>query len=203
MVPVAAARAGLFSLLGTAVAATVHHLAFDSSPSLLVRGLAALVLFGLALPGAGHDKPLVRQLALATTAQVGVGYWFVRADDAIPVPPHALWPSSVHAGWPVVVGHVLLTVLSAVLLRGVDNCRRRVLYVAGRKWLHLREVLHRLFTPVRAPVDVSVARRGGRHAHAGPVPGVPRPALLADAVVRRGPPAFSPLPRSRRLSVCI
>lgn len=70
MVPVATARAGLFSVLGTAVSSTVHHLAFDSSPSWLVRGLAALVLFAVALPGAGHDKPLVRQLVLAAGAQV-------------------------------------------------------------------------------------------------------------------------------------
>ncbi|MET9386718.1 hypothetical protein ABZY09_38195 [Streptomyces sp. NPDC002928] len=203
VVPVAAARAGLFSVLGTAVASAVHHLAFDSSPSWGVRGLAALVLFGVALPGAGQDKPLARQLVLAAGAQAVVGYWFVRADGAVSVPAHALWPSSVHAGWLVVIGHVLLTVLCAVLLHGVDTCRRRVLYVAGREWEKLREVLRRLFTPVRTPADPTAAPCTGGRAYAGPVPGVPLQVLLADTVVRRGPPSSSRLPRTRRLSVCI
>ncbi|UUU35844.1 hypothetical protein JIX56_41725 [Streptomyces sp. CA-210063] len=100
--PVAAVRAGLFAVLGTAVAGTVHHLAFDANPSWSVRTLAALVLFGLALPGAGHDKPLIRQLMPAVAAQAVVGFWFVRADDALTVPAHGVWPSSVHAGWPVI-----------------------------------------------------------------------------------------------------
>ncbi|WP_405870854.1 hypothetical protein [Streptomyces sp. NBC_00005] len=203
VVPVAAARAGLFSVLGTAVASTVHHLAFDSSPSWLVRALAACLLFGVALPGAGHDKPLVRQLVLAAGTQVVVGYWFVRADGSVSVPGHALWPSSVHAGWPVVIGHVLLTVLCAMLLHGVDTCRRRVLYAAGCEWEKLREVLRRLFTPVRTSADPTAARHAGACAFAGPAPGVPLQVLLADTVVRRGPPASSLLPRTRRPSVCI
>jgi hypothetical protein len=203
VVPVAAARAGLFSVLGTAVAATVHHLAFDSSPSLIVRGLAACLLFGVALPGAGQDKPLIRQLVLAAGAQAVVGYWFVRADDALSVPAHSVWPSSVHAGWPVVIAHALLTVLCAVLLHGVDTCRRRVLYVSGREWDKLRELLCRLFTPVHAPVDPTAATCAGRRTFAGPAPGAPRQVLLADTVVRRGPPQSSLLPRTRQLSVCI
>ncbi|WP_427919112.1 hypothetical protein [Streptomyces sp. cg40] len=204
VVPVAAARAGLFSVLGTAVASTVHHLAFDSSPSWLVRALAACLLFGIALPGAGQDKPLARQLVLAAGAQLVVGYWFVRADGAVSVPAHAVWPSSVHAGWPVVVAHVLLTVLCAVLLRGVDTCRRRVLYVAGREWEHLRELMRRLLAPVRTPVDLTASVRAGWRTYAGPAPGVPFQILLADTVVRRGPPSPSSRPPlMRRLSVCI
>lgn len=191
VVPVAAVRAGLFSLLGTAVAVTVHHLAFDSSPSWSVRALAACLLFGVALPGAGQDKPLVRQLMLAVGAQVAVGYWFVRADNAVTVPAHAVWPTSVHAGWPVVVAHVALTVLCAVLLHGVDTCRRRVLYVAGREWEHLRELVRGLFTPVRAPLGLSRAAAGPRP-RPGPAPGPPVQVLLAGAVVRRGPPLSSP-----------
>jgi hypothetical protein len=189
-VPVAAARAGLFSVLGTAVAGTVHHLAFDSSPSWGVRALAACLLFGVALPGAGHDKPLVRQLVLAFGAQAVVGYWFVRADGAVSVPARAVRPSSVHAGAAVVGGHVVLTVLCAVLLRGVDTCRRRVLYVAGREWEHLRELVRRLFAPFGIPLDLSAAgacRRPSR----GSAPGCPVQVLLADAVVRRGPPRSS------------
>jgi len=203
VVPVAVARAGLFSVLGTAVAGTVHHLAFDSSPSWLVRGLAVCLLFGVALPGAGQDKPLVRQLILSAGAQSVVGYWFVRSDDAISVPAHAVWPSSVHAGRPVVIAHVLLTVLCAVLLRGVDTCRRRVLYVAGREWEKLRELMRRLLAPIGASVGPTVAVCAGRRTYAGPTPGVPFRVLLADTVVRRGPPFSSRPPLTRRLSVRI
>ncbi|WP_328828864.1 hypothetical protein OHT77_14830 [Streptomyces sp. NBC_00252] len=156
-----------------------------------MRALAACLLFGVALPGAGQDKPLVRQLMLAVGAQVAVGYWFVRADNAVTVPAHAVWPTSVHAGWPVVVAHVALTVLCAVLLHGVDTCRRRVLYVAGREWEHLRELVRGLFTPVRAPLGLSRAAAGPRP-RPGPAPGPPVQVLLAGAVVRRGPPLSSP-----------
>ncbi|MET7477195.1 hypothetical protein ABZT17_22885 [Streptomyces sp. NPDC005648] len=184
VVPVAAVRAGLFSVLGTTVASTVHHLAFDSIPSLGVRALAACLLFGVALPGAGHDKPLLRQLLLAAGSQLVVGYWFVRADPAVHVPAHAYWPSSVHAGAPVVAAHMALTVLGAVLLHGVDTCRRRVLWAAGR------ELLSRLFAPLFAPPLVLDAGLVGRRPCAGTVVDGPvrLRLLLADSVVRRGPP---------------
>ena len=191
VVPVAVVRAGLFSLLGTAVAVTVHHLAFDSGPPWSVRALAACLLFAVALPGAGQDKPLVRQLMLAVGAQAIVGYWFVRADDTVAVPAHALWPTSVHAGWPAVVAHVSLTVLCAVLLHGVDTCRRRVLYAAGREWEHLRELVRRLFMPVRTPLDLGAAA-AGRRLRPGPAPSRPVQVLLAGVLVRRGPPLSSP-----------
>lgn len=193
VVPVAAARAGLFSLLGTAVAGTVHHVAFDSNPSWSVRAAAALVLFAIAMPGAGHDKPLLRQLVLAAVAQVAVGYWFVRADDAVHIPAHALWPTSVHAGWPVVAAHVVLTVWGAVLLHGVDTCRRQVLYVAGCEWERLRELLRGLFGPVRKPLDLTAAAAAGRRCSARSAPRSPAQFLLAGVDVRRGPPSSLPL----------
>lgn len=184
VVPVAAVRAGLFSALGTVVASTVHHLAFDSSPSLSVRALAAVLLFVVALPGAGHDKPLVRQVLLAVGSQLVVGYWFVRADPAVNVPAHAFWPSSLHAGAPVVAAHVALTVLGAVLLHGVDTCRRRVLCAAGR------ELLERLFAPWSTPLDLDTDAVGCRPCP-GPAVDGPTRLLLADSVVRRGPPCPS------------
>ncbi|MET8291936.1 hypothetical protein ABZV80_43440, partial [Streptomyces sp. NPDC005132] len=60
-----------------------------------MRVLVACLLFGIALPGAGQDKLLVRQLVLAASSQAVVGYWFVRADDVVNVPAHGVWPSSV------------------------------------------------------------------------------------------------------------
>ena len=44
--------------------------AFESSPSWGVRAATALVLFGVAIPGAGQDKPLVRHLILEVGAQL-------------------------------------------------------------------------------------------------------------------------------------
>ncbi|WP_406164619.1 hypothetical protein [Streptomyces sp. NBC_00996] len=187
VVPVAAVRAGLFSVLGTAVAGTVHHLAFDSSPSWGVRAAAALVFFAVALPGAGQQKSLAWQLTLAAGAQVAVGYWFVRADDAVASPAHAAWPSSVHAGWPVVGAHLLLTVLCAVLLHGMDTCRRRVLRAAGR------DLLRRLFAPVCAPLELTVSAGAEQCAGYGDDRASPAVIFLADAVARRGPPFSSPL----------
>ncbi|MFG2524914.1 hypothetical protein [Streptomyces sp. NPDC048527] len=191
VVPVAAVRAGLFSALGTSVTFTVHHLAFDSSPSWGVRLLAAFLLFAVALPGAGQDKSLGWQLLLAFGCQAVVGYWFVRADGAVTVPAHEVWPSSVHAGWPVVAGHVVLTVLGAVLLHGVDTCRRRVLYVAGREWEAFRALVRKLFAPVCTPLDLALAG-GAWSSRSGPGRAPPARILLADTVVRRGPPVSPP-----------
>ncbi|MFJ7905005.1 hypothetical protein ACIQ6V_31740 [Streptomyces sp. NPDC096198] len=183
--PVAAVRAGLFSVLGTAVASTVHHLAFDSTPSWGTRIAAALVFFVIALPGAGRDKPLSWQLALAAGAQLASGLWFVRADHAVTLPTHAVWPSAAHAGLPVVVAHVLLTALCAVLLHGMDTCRRRVLCAAGR------DLLRWLFAPARASFELTVCACAGACPGYGDDRASPAVILLADAVVRRGPPLSS------------
>jgi hypothetical protein len=130
-------------------------------------------------------------LALAFVCQAVVGYWFVRADGAVSVPVHEVWPTSVHAGWPVFVAHVVLTALGAVLLHGVDTCRRRVLVVAARRqWEALRALLRRLLAPVRTPVDLAVAGVVWR-AGLGPVRAPPASAFLVGAVVRRGPPVSS------------
>lgn len=192
VVPVAAVRAGLFSALGTSVSFMVHHLAFDSSPSWNVRLFAAFLLFAVALPGSGRDKSLPCQLLLAFGCQAVVGYWFVRADGAVNVPAHEMWPSSFHAGWPVVAGHVVLTVIGAVLLCGVDTCRRRLLYVAGREWEAFRALLRKLFAPVSTPLDLAVAKAAWIF-RSGPARVPPARVALADIVVRRGPPSSLPL----------
>ncbi|WP_143658337.1 hypothetical protein [Streptomyces sp. Tue6028] len=163
-------------------------MAFDSSPSWGVRAVAALVFFAIALPGApgaGREKPLAWQVTLAAGAQVVIGYWFVRADDAVSVPAHAVWPSSVHASWPVAIAHVVLTAWSAVLLHGMDTCRRRVLRAAGR------ELLRRLFAPVCTPLELAASTDPERCPRYGEDRTSPAVDLLADAVVRRGPPFFS------------
>ncbi|MEV3855097.1 hypothetical protein AB0J38_12315 [Streptomyces sp. NPDC050095] len=168
---------------------TVHHLAFGSSPSWGSRALAALVLFGAALPGAGHDKPLGRQLVLAVGCQAVVGYGFLRLDGGVSVP--AMWPSAVHAGWPVVVAHLVLTVLCAVLLHGIDAGRRGVLVAAGRQWEVLRALLRCLLGPVRTPLDLTAVGAVWR-ASPGPGRAPPTRTVLVGTVVRRGPPLPPP-----------
>ncbi|ASN27031.1 hypothetical protein LK07_26830 [Streptomyces pluripotens] len=192
VVPVAVARAAIFSVLGTAVTGIVHHLAFASSPSWLVKVLAVCFLFAVALPGAGGDKSLREQVALAFGCQAAVGYWFVLADSAVEFRAHALLPTAVHAGWSVVVGHVALTLLCAVLLHGLDRSRRRVRYVAGQEWGALRALLRRLLAPVCTSYELTGAG-AARHLIPGPTRAPPASTLLVGAVVRRGPP-FLPLP---------
>ncbi|MEU4996049.1 hypothetical protein [Streptomyces sp. NPDC021622] len=191
-VPVAAVRAALFSGVGSALAGMVHHLAFDSNPSWGARILAALVLFGVALPGAGQETPLRRQVLLSYGTQLAVGWWFVLADDSTGLAPHGEWPSAVHAGAPVVVAHLALTLLCAILLHGLGACRRRVLYAAGRDHGALGDLVRRLFAPLPTPCDMGL---GGGLPRLSPLPARASPVafLLTDEVVRRGPPSPRPL----------
>ncbi|MFJ3306497.1 hypothetical protein ACIPSA_25915 [Streptomyces sp. NPDC086549] len=88
----------------------------------------------------------------------------------------------------MVVAHVLLTVLCAVLLHGMDTCRRRVLCAAGR------ELLRRLFAPICVPLELAAGTGVERRPGYGDDRASPVVTFLADAVVRRGPPLPSPLP---------
>ncbi|MFI6875060.1 hypothetical protein ACIBL6_16650 [Streptomyces sp. NPDC050400] len=147
---VAAVRAGLFSILGTAVAVMTHH--------------------------------------LALVCQAVLSHWFVRADGAVRVPTHEVWPSSVHA-----VAHVAPTALCAVVLYGVDTCRRRVLVAAGRRrWEALRILLRRLFVPLPVSQEPAVVRAAWRTAP-GPERVPPATLFPAGTVLRRGPPRLQPL----------
>lgn len=189
-VPVRAVRAGLFALLAMTVGTITHHLAFDSSPAVEVRLLATVTLFGLALPGAGQARSLRGQLALAFAAQASLGYLFLLADGV--VAPHAAEVSAAHVSWPVAVtAYAVLPLLGAFVLHGVDSARRRVLCAAAQELGVLRRWVARLLCPVlvlRGVPDSAAAWR------LTPEPArIPASMLLADHVLRRGPPVF-PLP---------
>ncbi|WP_433453571.1 hypothetical protein ACQPXS_35600 [Streptomyces sp. CA-142005] len=194
MAVMAVARAGMFSLLGTIVTVIVHDLAFESNPSRLVKALAACFLFAVALPGAGSNKSLRTQVLLAFGCQAVIGYWFVLADSSVTFREHGLLPSAVLAGWPVVIGHIVLALLCAVLLHGLDDSVRRVLYAAGKEWCALRALLRRLLVPGCTPYEVTEFG-AARRVSSGPTRAPPSSVLLAGAVVRRGPP-FLPLPHA-------
>lgn len=188
----AVVRAGLFSLLGTMVTVIVHDLAFDSNPSRLVQSLAACFLFVVALPGAGSDKSLRTQVLLAFGCQTVIGYGFVLPDKSVAFREHGLLPPCVLAGWPVAMGHILLTLLCAVLLHGLDDSVRRVLYAARKEWCALRALLRRLLVPARLAYEA--AEFGfAWHVNSGPTQARSLAVPLAGAVIRRGPP-FLPLP---------
>ncbi|MFJ9037324.1 hypothetical protein ACIRF8_12130 [Streptomyces sp. NPDC102406] len=189
--PVAAARAGLFAVLGTSVSVTVHHLAFGSGPPWAAHVLAALLLFAAALPGAGHDKPLRRQVLLALGSQAAIGLWLVATDDQVSVPVHTRAPAAMHAVWPVVAAHVVLTVLCAVMLHGADAGRRGILVAAGRQWQALRALLRCLSGPVRTPLDLTALGAVWRTSP-GPGRAPPTRTVLVGTVVRRGPPLVPP-----------
>ncbi|MBK6016872.1 hypothetical protein [Streptomyces sp. MBT53] len=170
----------------------VHDLAFESNPSRLVKALAACFLFVVALPGAGSGKSLRTQVLLAFGCQAVIGYWFVLADSSVAFRDHGLLPSSVLAGWPVVIGHILLALLCAVLLHGLDDSVRRVLYAAGKEWCALRALLRTLLVPGHIAYKATESGAAGR-VDSGPTRAPSSSALLAGAVVRRGPPHL-PLP---------
>ncbi|WP_329126101.1 hypothetical protein [Streptomyces sp. NBC_01465] len=136
----------------------------------------------------GHVPPV------ATVAAVRAGLFSVLGTFVTVIVQDLAFessPSAALAGWRVVVGHIVLALLCAVLLHGLDNSWRRVLYAAGQEWCALRALLRRLLSPCCTSYEVTEFGAAWR-VSSGPTRAPPTSVLLAGAVVRRGPPQLSP-----------
>ncbi|GAA1707918.1 hypothetical protein GCM10009680_55890 [Streptomyces yatensis] len=183
-VPVTAAWASVFSVTNTVLALVGHHVVFDASPSWTARAAVAALLFVLAFFGAGRASVPARQVRLALVAQAVAGCWFaIGSADA-----HG---RLTEAGL-LVAAHVVMTVLLALMLHTVCSGRLAAVRTAASELRSLCAWLWRLLFPGLG-VDATVPAVPTMPVFSGSARASPAGPLLADCVIRRGPPPGVPL----------
>ncbi|MFD4689010.1 hypothetical protein [Streptomyces sp. NPDC058463] len=200
--PLVAARAAVFAVAGTALAASSHHLVSGHGLTWRAGLLAAAALFLLVLPVVRRTRSLTVVWAATGGAQ-GALHWWLQQATLHPAPgaaavhhaahhstpqAHQLWNNSEHATTAMTAAHLTAALLVAW---GVQQAERacRAAAAAG---VHLSNLLRRLQPST-----------GTQHVCGQQVPPATRlrepsrPShwvLLAHAVVRRGPPMTRAIP---------
>lgn len=200
--PLPVLRAALFAIVGTALGVSAHHLVAEGPAPWRQSALTVLALFGVGLVGARRPRSLATVLAACGAAQAGLHSWLMTAHaDATAATPmaampgrmhhaadtHQAWHGRLHDSLAMTAVHALAAVLVAVLLHRTDTVC----------W-SLARGLTTAIDAVRARIATVRALLGGRPplGESGPsalaLVWLERPspvgAVLADVVVRRGPP---------------
>lgn len=189
----AVTRAGMFSLVSTVLAIATHHFVFGAMPSMGPRAVAAVGLFGAALPMAARPASIGRWLAVVCGGQAVACWWLQQASSGLATAPRNDWfLVPVHAHQSLIVAQLALTLLMSCMLHGADSACRRLLSSMRRELQAVRAHLWRLLCPLLAPY-APVLPQTHLPRSSGPARASPLSALLANAVVRRGPPPRLPL----------
>ncbi|GHD33248.1 hypothetical protein GCM10010313_78620 [Streptomyces violarus] len=203
--PLPVFRAAVFALVGTVLGVSAHHLVAEGPAPWRQSTSAVAVLFAVGLAGARRPRSLISVVAVCGVAQCALHLWLTTAHaHAAPATAmsahahhgtdaHTTWHERLHDSLAMTTVHAASAVLVAVLLhqadtvcwsvaRGltaaVDAVRTRMATV----WTLLGE------RPAPAPYQLPAVIQAW----------LQRPplkeAVLADVVVRRGPPqAGTPL----------
>jgi hypothetical protein len=183
----------MFAVVSTILAIASHHFIFGAMPSLGARAVVAAGLFGAALPVAARPVSAGRWLAVVFGGQAVACWWLHQASGGLAAVPRDDWfLVPIHAHQSHVVGQLVLTLLMAFMLHGADSACRRLLLHVGRELRVVRRNLWRILCPVAAR-NAPALPQTHLPQSPGPVRGSPLSTLLADAVVRRGPPSRPPL----------
>ncbi|MFD8076863.1 hypothetical protein ACFV3E_29900 [Streptomyces sp. NPDC059718] len=201
-VRVPAARAAVFATVSVVLAVTGHHLVSGDTIAWRAAGIAGLVLWSLVLPVIRKPRSLPVTVVATVAVQGALHSWLgvgpvlsgeVRPHHRHPagrgltaLANHDAWHAGHHNGWLMAAVHLTAAVVVAWCLHHADHACQAV----GTT----RRMLRAAFATVRAWLLGAAF-----HSHLG-VPGARRvlphfrllprgPAVLAHAVVRRGPPA--------------
>lgn len=192
--PLPVLRAAVFAVVATVLGLSAHRLAADSSVPWTRAALAALALFGAGLAGTRRPRSFLAVAVLNVAGQAGLHLWLgsgmgSSADmDGMGDPAHSVWHERLpHHSVAMTVAHAVAGVLVAVLMHRADTAC----------WS-----LSRGFTAAVRPVRVRIATARALLRHRCPARPRPRTmtradrvlpppggGVLADVVVRRGPPA--------------
>jgi len=197
--PLPVLRAVVFALAGTALGVSAHHLVADGPAPWRHSAAAAAVLFAVGLLGVQQPRSLASVVWACGGAQVALHVWLSTAHPhsgmAMAMPSHAHHPTDIHGAWherlhdslTMTAVHAAVAVLVAVLLhradtvcwslsRGLVSALDTVCARTGRAWT----LLHGRTAPAE-PEGPAIVHDW-----------VDRPPcmelVLADVVVRRGPP---------------
>ncbi|MGW0578624.1 hypothetical protein ACWD25_22260 [Streptomyces sp. NPDC002920] len=199
-VPLPVLRAAVFAVVGAVLGVSAHHVAAEGPLPWRQGGFAALALFGVGLAGGRRPRSLTAVVAACGAAQAGLHLWLTATHPhGTPHPGHlhhvdgtpAAWHGRLHdsATLTMTALHLAAAVLVAVLLHRADA----VCWALARGLTAAVDAARARIAALRAVLP------GGRRPTApGPrpsAPALPRPerqpsggAVLADVVVRRGPP---------------
>ncbi|WP_327418384.1 hypothetical protein [Streptomyces sp. NBC_01233] len=167
--------------MATVLAAAGHHLVFGGTPSANSCLIAALGLFAAALPRAGRPGSLSIDLTAMAVAQAVTSWFFTHLSDA---PESAL--ASSHDG-PWGMSYLALTLAVGWALHAADTACLWLVSAVQEELGSLAVGLRALFVPWISPTNAQDPRpfNGLR---SGPRGASLHEVLLADALVRRGPP---------------
>ncbi|MFJ1967432.1 hypothetical protein ACIO93_02045 [Streptomyces sp. NPDC087903] len=201
--PLPVLRAAVFALVGTVLGVSAHHVVTEAPMPWRHSAAAASVLFAVGLVGTRRRRSLAAVVAACGAAQLALHLWLATthahgsapADTAEAMPAHVhhamethpAWHGRLHDSLTMTAVHVAVAVLVAVLLHRADTVC----------W-SLARGLTTAVDAVRARIDTAWALLARRAAPAEPeLPALVRArldrppfkeAVLADVVVRRGPP---------------
>ncbi|MCB5165032.1 hypothetical protein LG634_09350 [Streptomyces bambusae] len=174
--------------MATALAAVGNRLVFGGTLSATACLVAVLALFAVALPRAGRPRSLSTGLSAMVLAQAATCWWLGHLGDA-PTPSVAL----AHDG-PWGVSYAALTLVVGWTLHAAEISCTWVGTAVHDRLGDLAVRLRSLFVPWPTSYGPQSPRPpvGRQRRDAGPSP---YELLLADAVVRRGPPTRPTGPR--------
>ncbi|MFE9763681.1 hypothetical protein ACFYPC_03950 [Streptomyces sp. NPDC005808] len=198
--PLPVLRAAVFAVVGTVLGVSAHHLIAEGPAPWRPGALAVLVLFGVGLVGTRRPRSLTAVVVTCGAAQAGLHLWLMTAhveETTVPMAmpghmhhafdDHQAWHERLHDSLAMTAVHVVAAVLVAVLLHRADT----VCWSLARGLTTAVEAARARIATVRA----LLADRPPL-ADAEPPPCAltwlerppPEGAVLADVVVRRGPP---------------
>lgn len=205
--PLAVARAALFTLTGLALGVGAHHLLSGQTVPWARVGIAAALLFAASLFGAGRRRSLATVAAACLAAQAGLhevlgglhvthpaagmpdhghGERSMAVDDGLPG-AHDAWHVRLHDSVTMTVAHVLVALAIAVVMYRADAmCWSWATSGVGPLSIVVAGI-GRMFSAWRWPSArcwPGPVRRAGMRWERSP----PKASVLADVVVRRGPP---------------
>lgn len=199
--PLPVFRAAMFAVVGTVLGVSAHHLVAEGPAPWRSSVAVAALLFAVGLAGTRRPRSLAAVVVTSAAAQTGLHMWLSAAHarhsaatTAVPghahhaMPVHGTWPGRVHDSVAMTVLHAVAAVLVAVLLHRADAA----CWSLARGLTGAVDVVRTRIATVWALLAGRPAPTGHGSRVRGPRrngPPLRRGALLADVVVRRGPPA--------------
>ncbi|MFI1358794.1 hypothetical protein ACH4TV_35310 [Streptomyces sp. NPDC020898] len=203
--PLPVLRAAVFAVVGTVLGVGAHHLV-AGGPAPWRPGIAAAgLLFAVGLAGTRRPRSLAAVVVTCAAAQTGLHLWLSAAHSrhrtgvAMDMSPHAhpattthgVWQERLHDSGAMPVLHAVAAVLVAVLLHRADaacwSLARGLTGAVDAVRTRLATV-RALLAGRPAPVTHRARVSRPRWTELPPLKG----SLLADTVVRRGPPPERP-----------
>ncbi|GLP63884.1 hypothetical protein TUSST3_05040 [Streptomyces sp. TUS-ST3] len=192
--PLPVLRAAVFSVVGTVLGVSAHHLLAEGPVPWRQGAAATAVLFAVGLLGAQRPRSLATVVACSVAGQSGLHLWLTLTAAGHPGGhlhgAHPVWPGPLHGSLAMTAAHSLVAALVAVLLHRADaacwSVARGVtaaLDAVRDRLAAARLLCARPTSPVPTAAVPVVPANDERPLTARP--------LLAHAVVRRGPPGAS------------